>query len=136
MTFWQKTIFSDFNFWTSLFSKILPNFWWTDIHCIQKIKWIPLRTLIFGKKILLFRTYHLWNSTSELILFKEGSLNLIRSSKQKLGDGDFAQFVKTGTKLKIPNTEINQLLLWLWNYCSNCRKIVRFGGTQIWSFEF
>ena len=26
-----KTLFSRFNFWTTLFSKIMPNFWWTDI---------------------------------------------------------------------------------------------------------
>ena len=28
-----ETLFSSFNFWTTLFSKIVPNFWRTDIPC-------------------------------------------------------------------------------------------------------
>ena len=44
----------------------MPNVWWT--HWILKIKTFPLRMLIFGPKILLFRTHHLWNSTTQLIL--------------------------------------------------------------------
>ena len=31
--FFVKTIFSRFNFWTNILSKIMPNFWWTDIPC-------------------------------------------------------------------------------------------------------
>ena len=30
--FWVKSLFSCFSFWATLFSKIMPNFWWTDIH--------------------------------------------------------------------------------------------------------
>ena len=66
--FCKKTSFSNFNFWTTLYSKIMPNFWRTDIHCIQKIQLFPLNKLIFVPKILLFGTHHFWNSTNELTL--------------------------------------------------------------------
>ena len=48
--FFLKTFFSNFNFWTILFSKIMPNFWWTVIPRIHKIQWFPLSMLIFGQK--------------------------------------------------------------------------------------
>ena len=63
-----KTSFSNFNFWTTLYSKIMPDFWRADIHCIQKIQLFPLNKLIFVPKILLFGTHHFWNSTNELTL--------------------------------------------------------------------
>ena len=50
----------------TLFSKIMPNFWWTVILYIHKIQWFPLSMLFFGKKSCFFRTRHLWNSTTEL----------------------------------------------------------------------
>ena len=34
--------FSNFNFWTTLFSKIMPNFWQTDTPRILKIQWYLL----------------------------------------------------------------------------------------------
>ena len=48
--FLLKSFFDKFNFWTTLFFKIMPNFW------IHKVEWFPLSMLIFGQKILLFRT--------------------------------------------------------------------------------
>ena len=45
-----KTFFSNFNFWTTLFSKIMPNFWRTGIPCNHKMQWFPLSMLIFGQK--------------------------------------------------------------------------------------
>ena len=45
-----KIFFSNFNFWTTLFSKIMSNFWWTVTPCILKILWFPLSILIFGQK--------------------------------------------------------------------------------------
>ena len=38
-------------FWTTLFFNIMPNFWQTDIHCIHKIQWFHLSTLIFGQNL-------------------------------------------------------------------------------------
>ena len=63
--FLLKTLFSSFNFWTTLFSKIMPNFWRTVSHCFEKISFEHVDS---WAKILLFRTHHLWNSTTELIL--------------------------------------------------------------------
>ena len=48
--FLKQTFFSNFNFWTTLFSKIMPNFWQTVAPRILKIQWFPLSTLIFGQK--------------------------------------------------------------------------------------
>ena len=52
-----KTLFPSFNFWTTLFSKILPNFWRTVIHCKYKnglrtlaeslVKWPAVISQIF-----------------------------------------------------------------------------------------
>ena len=49
-TIFCKNIFSNFNFWTTLFSKIMPNFWQTGAPHILKIQWFPLSILIFGQK--------------------------------------------------------------------------------------
>ena len=46
----QKVFFSNFNFWTTLFSKIMPNFWQTGAPRILKIQCFPLSILIFGQK--------------------------------------------------------------------------------------
>ena len=35
------TYFSNFNFWTTLFSNIMPNFWQTGAPRILKIHWFP-----------------------------------------------------------------------------------------------
>ena len=48
--FVKKNIFSNFNFWTTLFSKIMPNFWRTGAPHILKIQWFPLSILIFCQK--------------------------------------------------------------------------------------
>ena len=48
--FLWKTFFSYFNFRTSLFSKIMTNFWRTGAPGIFKIQWFPLSILIFGQK--------------------------------------------------------------------------------------
>ena len=47
--FVKKTFFSNFNFWTTLFYKIMPNFWRTGAPPILKIQWFPLSILIFGQ---------------------------------------------------------------------------------------
>ena len=57
--FWVKTLFSCFSFWAILFSKIMPIFWWTDIH--RRI--FPPLNMFSWPKILLLRTHYLWNST-------------------------------------------------------------------------
>ena len=46
----KKTFFSNFNFWTTLFSKIMPNFWWTVSHRRIFLKEFPLSMLILGQK--------------------------------------------------------------------------------------
>ena len=72
----------------------MPNFWRTGAPRILKIQWFPLSILIFGHfwpKILLFRTHHLKNSTTELISaydyrlwcrFGCGSLKMVGPKKQ------------------------------------------------------
>ena len=45
-----KTFFSNINFWTTLFSKIMPNFWWTVSHRRIFLKKFPLSMLILGQK--------------------------------------------------------------------------------------
>ena len=42
-------IFPNFNFLTTLFPKIMPNFWRTGAPSILKIQWFPLSILIFGQ---------------------------------------------------------------------------------------
>ena len=56
--FLVKNIFSNFNFWTTLFSKIMPYFWRTGAPCILKIQWFPLSILIID------------TSTTQLILLR------------------------------------------------------------------
>ena len=46
----KKHFFSNFNFRTTLFSKIMPNFWRTGAPRIFKIQWFPLSILIFGQQ--------------------------------------------------------------------------------------
>ena len=48
--FVKKYFFSNFNFWTTLFSKIMPYFWRIGAPRILKIQWFPLSILIFGQK--------------------------------------------------------------------------------------
>ena len=48
--FCKKTFFCNFNFWTTLFSKIVPNFWRIGAPCSLKKQWFPLSLLIFGQK--------------------------------------------------------------------------------------
>ena len=50
-----KISFFSFNFWTTLFSKIRPNFWRTGASLILKIQWFPLSILIFGQKSCFLR---------------------------------------------------------------------------------
>ena len=45
--FLLKTLFSSFNLWTTLFTKIMPNFWRTVIH--QRV-FFPSSMLILGQK--------------------------------------------------------------------------------------
>ena len=56
-----KQLFPSFNFWTILFSKLCPIF--DELTSINF-----LLSMLILSKILLFRTQHLWNSTTELIL--------------------------------------------------------------------
>ena len=46
----DRTFFFNFNFWTTLFSKIMPNFWRIGAPRILKIQWFPLIILIFGQR--------------------------------------------------------------------------------------
>ena len=48
--FLWKTFFSNFNFWTTLFSKIMPNFWRTGAPRILKIQRFPLSMSFLGQK--------------------------------------------------------------------------------------
>ena len=48
--FLLKTFFSNLNFWTTLFFKIMSNFWQTGIPHIHKIRWFPLSMLTSGQK--------------------------------------------------------------------------------------
>ena len=57
----KKPFFSNFNFWTTLFSKSMPNFWWTGAPRILKIQSFPLSILIFGQK-----SYFLWPTISKI----------------------------------------------------------------------
>ena len=77
--FFDKKTFTAlcFNLSKSLFSKIMPIFWWTDIHCIQNIQWFPLskyvgfwpNIMLFQDQYCLYRTHHLWNSTTAMTIF-------------------------------------------------------------------
>ena len=54
----RRRFFSNFNFWTTLFSKFMPKFWRTGAPCtfkIQSFLWVYW----FWPIILLFRTHHL-----------------------------------------------------------------------------
>ena len=64
--FVKNHTFSNFNFWTTLFSKIILNFWRTGAPRILKIQWFPLSILIFGQKFCFLGPN--FNSTTELIL--------------------------------------------------------------------
>ena len=54
-----KLFFDNFNFWTALFSKIMPNFWQTVSGWIQKVQWFPLSTLIFVQRSCFLGPRHL-----------------------------------------------------------------------------
>ena len=66
--FLLKTVFPRLNFWTTLFSKIMPIFLWTDIPRSIFVNFFPCSYVDSCPKIFLFRTHHLKNSTTELIL--------------------------------------------------------------------
>ena len=52
LPFHVKYIFSRLDFWTTLFSKIMPNFWWTDIPCRVFFIFIFLKSvLILGQNL-------------------------------------------------------------------------------------
>ena len=63
-----KTFFSKLNFWTTLLSKITPNFWQTVITRRNFLNIFPWWHVDSWPKSLLFMTHHLGNSTTELIL--------------------------------------------------------------------
>ena len=63
-----KYFFSKLNFWTTLLSKITLNFWQTVITLRNFLKIFPWWHVDSWPKILPFRTHHLWNSMTELIL--------------------------------------------------------------------
>ena len=52
VNFWcqKSTLISSFNFGTTLFYKIMPNVWRTDIHRRNFLKKFPLGMLILGQK--------------------------------------------------------------------------------------
>ena len=54
-----KTFFSKLNFWTTLLSKITPNFWQTVITRRNFLKIFPWWHVDSWPKTLLFRTHHL-----------------------------------------------------------------------------
>ena len=54
-----KTFFSKLNFWTTLLSKIKPNFWQTAITPRNFLKIFPWWHVDSWPKTLLFRTHHL-----------------------------------------------------------------------------
>ena len=54
-----KTFFSKLNFWTTLLSKITPNFWQTVITCRIFLKIFPWWHVDSWPKTLPFRTHHL-----------------------------------------------------------------------------
>ena len=66
--FLVKTFFSKLNFWTTLLSKITPNFWQTLITRRNFLKIFPWWHVDSWPNTFLFRTHHLQNSTTELIL--------------------------------------------------------------------
>ena len=43
---------SNFNFWTTLFPKIMPTFWRTGAPCILKIQWFPSSILILSLSLI------------------------------------------------------------------------------------
>ena len=47
--FLLKLFFDNFNFWNTLFYKIMPNFRRTVTHCIHKTQQSPFSILIFGE---------------------------------------------------------------------------------------
>ena len=60
--FWLKTFFSRLNFWTTLISKIRPNFCRPHTMSIYKIQQFHLTTVDFWAKTLLFKTHQARNS--------------------------------------------------------------------------
>ena len=48
--FFVKTFFPRLNFWTTLLSKIMPNFWWTDIPHRNLLLFFLMSMLILGQK--------------------------------------------------------------------------------------
>ena len=64
--FLLKSFFDHFNFWYTLFSKIMPNVWRTVIHCcIYKVQ---IFMLISGQKSCFLEPTPSWNSTTEMTL--------------------------------------------------------------------
>ena len=83
----------------------MPNFWRTGAPRIFKIQWFPLSILIFWSKILLFRTHHLYNSTTELILMS--TLELYQPKPAQVSNYFFLKRVHHRTFLERLSLEIS-----------------------------
>ena len=63
----------------------MPNFWWTFIHCINKIRWFPTGKLIFGPKTCFHEplSKKSYNRT-DIPVVKEAAIYISYSFKQEL----------------------------------------------------
>ena len=100
-----KTFFSKLNFWINLLSKITPNFWQTVITRRNFLKIFPWWHVDSWPKSLLFRTHHLWNSTTELILTVQLSLVFLH------GHSNYFIYNLTDKKIQKIETNLSQITI-------------------------
>ena len=98
--FCKKAFFSNFLIFYN-HAQFLTN-WHSRIF---KIQWFPLSILIFWSKILLFRTHHLYNSTTELILMS--TLELYQPKPAQVSNYFFLKRVHHRTFLERLSLEIS-----------------------------
>ena len=103
----SKSFLSKLNFWTTLLSKITPNFWQTVITHRIFFKKIPWWHVDSWPKSLLLRIHHLWNSTTKLILISMNEMVFWRDKftfkKRRKKSCDVHMFITNSKKLNQKN---------------------------------
>ena len=111
--FLLKTFFSRLNFWTTLLSKIRPNFCRPHAMSMHKIQQFHLNTVDFWAKTLLFRTHQARNSMTHWNIF--GFLSAYQYSECSFSG--WGQFLQSFCRSTSEMTYSRVLLL---KVCKNC----------------
>ena len=114
-----KKLFFYFNFLSTLFPKIMPNFWQTGAPHIHKIQWFPLSILVFGQKSCFLGP----------TIYKIPQPNWHYYTRHNANSNCFQLFIQTTTQVLIFIKEIFTLQyneLWFARKCRNCTFKVNF----------